>query len=144
MVIGIIFVREHSRLYDIITTMNSLMIRLGRDEKYSNLINGIAEIYTWLFKNIDKLTKGESINQESSDDSIWPMSRIISKVFALQIYVYANLFEHEYKLMVMSLFQDAIDHWIDQINVDENMVFMSSPQFDEDGNLYFDRPHQNI
>ena len=55
------------------------------------------------------------------------MSRIISKVFALQIYFYANLFEHESKLMVMVLLQDAIDHWIDQINVDENMVFMSYP-----------------
>ena len=63
MVIGISFVREHSRMYDIISTMNDVMIRLGGDEQYSNPINGISEVYTWLFQNIDKLTKGESINQ---------------------------------------------------------------------------------
>ena len=97
-----------------------------------------------MFQNIEKLTKGESINQDSSDDSIWPMSRIISKLFALQIYVYAYLFEHESKLMVMGLFQDAIDYWIDKINVNDNLVFIGIPQFDEDGNLYFQRPHHNV
>ena len=47
--------------------MNFLMIRLGGDEQYSNPISGIAKIYTWLFKNIDKLSKGHNINQDSSD-----------------------------------------------------------------------------
>ena len=72
------------------------------------------------------------------------MSRIISKVFALQIYVYANLFEHESKLIVMVLFQDAIDYWIDKINVNDNLVFIAIPQFDEDGDLYFQRPHHSV
>ena len=144
MVIGISFSRERSRMYDIISTMNDLMIKLGGDEQYSNPINGISEIYTWLFQNIDKLSKGESINQESYDETVWPMSRIISKVFALQICVYANLFERESKLMVMTLFQDAIDHWIDKINVNENLVFIGIPQFDGDGNLFFHTPNRNV
>ena len=95
MVIGISFAQERSRMWDIIETMNKILTNLGGDNEFVDPINGIAVIYTWLFENIDKLSKSHSINQESTDQSLWTISRELTKVFALQVCVYTILFEDE-------------------------------------------------
>ena len=143
MVIGISFAQERSRMWDIIETMNKILTNLGGDNEFVDPINGIAVIYTWLFENIDKISKGHSINQESTDQSLWTISRELAKVFALQVCVYANLFEDESKLMVMGLLQDAFNYWINRIDPNPMMNTVRFPKFDEEGNLSFEHANQH-
>lgn len=94
-IIGISFTHERICMWDIIETMNKLLINLGGDNEYTDPINGIAVIYTCLFENINNVLKGHSINQDSLDKSIWTTIRVLAKVFILQVCLYANLFDDE-------------------------------------------------